>query len=76
MKSRRRAIDVWCKCHKCGDMLSVTLWLRKHPDGRFRANLEPTTDARAEQGMLFHRPEKCNGILRVFELPGPTVLED
>lgn len=77
MKTRnRRNYDVWCKCRKCGDTLTVTLWMRSMKDGKFSARLEPSVDAKSEEGMLYHRPGFCDGILQVFELPGPTVLED
>lgn len=72
----RHNIDVWCKCRKCGDTLTITLWMRTRPDGKHLARLEPSRDVMTSEGMLYHRPGVCDGVLQVFELPGPTILEE
>ena len=70
MKTRnRRNHDVWCRCRKCGDTLTLTLWIRSMKDGKFYARLESAADARAQDGMIYHRPGHCDGILQVFDLP-------
>lgn len=77
MKIRnRQSHDVWCKCRKCGDTLTITLWMRMLKSGKYSARLEPTSDVKSLEGMLYHRPGFCDGVLQVFELPGPTILED
>lgn len=76
MKKRRHAFDVWCKCRRCGDTLTLTLWLRGRQDGKFLATLEPSSAAFSDAGLLFHRKGVCDGVLQVFDLPGPTILED
>ena len=75
MASRSTPLDVFCVCTSCRDMFTVTLWMRKHADGRFRALLERSRDVVSQDGLLYHRPGKCDGVVRVYDLPGPTVLE-
>lgn len=72
MITGRRDSAVWCQCLGCGDTLEVTLWLKHLPEGD-HAILEPTQDARARDGLLYHR---CGGVLRVWSLNRSTVLAD
>lgn len=70
----RKPFESWCVCKKCSDTLTVVFWMRKKGD-RYLAQLEPNIHVSAKDGLLIHRPGICDGILRVMELPGPTVLE-
>lgn len=74
--AKPREWEVWTRCDRCHDMPNIVFWIRRTPSKNI-AKLERSTTAAYIHGELIHRPDKCGGILRLYqEMPPNTVLED
>lgn len=77
---KRREWEVWTRCNKCLDLTNIVFWVRRNPDGGFKAILEKSTSCSLQtfngEQVLVHRPGHCNGKLTLLDpMPGETILE-